>query len=113
MDPRNAAMDSANPGRKQHRLRLARFSKTLLPPVYRYPGGLHSQEIPYPTEDEIPRHRLLHSRLRAKRPKSSLPPRITRDESTILSWATTGRSRRRHEISFSHHVPRAHREGPR
>src|SRR6266446_6161870 len=113
MDPRNAAKDSANPGRKQNRLHLACLSTTLLSPIHRHSSRFHGQKVPHPVKNEVPRHRLLHSRLRTNRPKSSLPPRITRNESTILSQITTRRGGRRHEISHTHHLPRAHREGPR
>src|SRR6266403_407750 len=113
MDSWNATMDSTNPGREQHRLRLARLPTTLLSPIHRHSSRLHGQKIPHPTKNEVSRYRLLHSRLRTTRPKSPLPPRITRDESTVLSWTTARRSRRRHEISHTYHLPRAHREGPR
>src|SRR6266404_402794 len=113
MDPRNAAVDPTDPRRKQHRVRLARLSATLLSPIHQHPSRLHRQEIPHHAENEVPRHRPIHRRLRTTRPKSPLPFRITRNESTIPSWSAKRRSRGRHEISHTHYLPRAHREGPR
>src|SRR6266478_1469049 len=112
MDPRDATMDSTDPRRKQHRIRLARLPTTLLSSFYRYSGRLHGKEKPYPTKNEVPRHRLLYSRLRANRPKSTLPPRVTRDEPTVLGWSAKRCSRGRNAISHAHHLPRTHREGP-
>src|SRR6266403_6118807 len=113
MDPRNATMESANPGRKQHQLRLARLPTTLLSPVHRHSSRLYSQKVPHPTENEVPRHRFLHSRLRTNRPKSPLPFRITRNESTIPIWTAKRRGRRRDALPHTYYLPRTHREGPR
>src|SRR6266446_1148713 len=113
MDPRNAAMDSTNPRRKQHRVRLARLPTTLLPTIHRHPSRFYCQEIPHHAKNEVPGHRPIHRGLRTARPKSPLSFRIARNESTIPSWSAEGRSRGRYAIPHTHYRQGAHREGPR
>src|SRR6266403_2128120 len=92
MDPRNATMDPTDSGRKQHQVRLARLPVTLLSPLHQYPGGFHGQEKPHSAKNEVPRYRLLYSRLRTNRPKSPVPLGITRNEPAILGWIATRHS---------------------
>src|SRR6266478_5726336 len=113
MDPGNATVDPTDPGREQYRIRLARLPTTLLPTIHRHSSRLHGQEISHSVKNEVPGYRFLHSRLQTKRSKGSLPLGVPRNESAILSRATERRRRRCHAISDTHHLPRAHREGPR